>query len=80
MKQEAIECPEWAIDGARVAKYKMLHFIDGYWVSDEGSKNSHSYHVWVPSDSNTHSKSDSAYKDITLAVARCNYLAARANS
>lgn len=51
----------------------ILHNINGYWVSNEGTKQKPNYHVWIPSV--THSVCDSAYADITLAVARCNYLA-----
>ena len=53
-------------------KIGVLHFVNGYWVSNEGSKQKPNYHVWIPDV--THSKCDSAYSDITLAVARCNYL------
>lgn len=51
----------------------ILHNKYGYWISNEGTKQNPSYHVWVPDI--THSKCDSAYSDITLAVARCNFLA-----
>lgn len=51
----------------------ILHSVDGYFVTNEGTKKSPNYHVWVPGI--THSTCDSAYADITLAVARCNYLA-----
>lgn len=51
----------------------VLHSVDGYWVSNEGTKAKPNYHVWVPGI--THSSCDSAYSDITLAVCRCNYLA-----
>jgi hypothetical protein len=50
-----------------------LHSVDGYWVSNEGSKKQPNYHVWVPGI--THSSCDSAYADLSLAVSRCNYLA-----
>ena len=55
-------------------KMGILHNVNGYWVSNEGTKSSPSFHVWVPSL--THSKCDSAYLDLSLAVARCNYLEA----
>ena len=51
----------------------ILHSINGYWVSNEGTKQKPSYHVWIPSL--THSVCDSAYSDLSLAVCRCNYLA-----
>lgn len=51
----------------------ILHLVDGYYVSNEGTKTKPNYHVWVPNG--THCVCDSAYNDITLAVARCNYLA-----
>ena len=54
-------------------KLGILHNVNGYWVSNEGTKSKPSFHVWIPSV--THSVADSAYDDITLAVARCNYLA-----
>jgi hypothetical protein len=51
----------------------ILHNVNGYWVSNEGSKQKPNYHVWIPSV--THSVCDSAYAEIDLAVCRCNYLA-----
>lgn len=51
----------------------ILHNINGYWVSNEGTKQNPNYHVWIPNG--THSVCDSAYADITLAVSRCDYLA-----
>lgn len=54
-------------------KAGILHSINGYWVSNEGTKKKPSFHVWIPGL--THSTCDSAYDDITLAVSRCNYLA-----
>jgi len=51
----------------------ILHNVNGYHVSNEGSKDKPNFHVWVPGL--THSRCDSAYNDITLAVCRCNYLA-----
>lgn len=52
---------------------EILHNVNGYWVSNEGTKSNPNFHVWIPSV--THSVCDSAYNDITLAVCRCNYLA-----
>ena len=54
-------------------KLNILHLIDGYYVSNEGSKKNPNFHVWVPNG--THVVCDSAYGDISLAVCRCNYLA-----
>ncbi|MCH2217455.1 MAG: hypothetical protein MK076_05160 [Flavobacteriales bacterium] len=54
-------------------KIGILHNINGYWVSNEGSNQKPSYHVWIPSV--THSFCDSSYTEISLAVCRCNYLA-----
>ena len=51
----------------------ILHNVNGYYVSNEGTKQKPNYHVWVPSI--THANCDSAYDDMTLAVCRCNYLA-----
>jgi hypothetical protein len=51
----------------------ILHNVNGYYVSNEGTKQKPNYHVWVPSV--THADCDSAYDDITLAVCRCDYLA-----
>lgn len=51
----------------------ILHSINSYWVSNEGTKDKPNYHVWIPSV--THSVCDSAYDDLSLAVVRCNYLA-----
>jgi hypothetical protein len=62
-----------------IKKYKCNHQfrtywnVNGYYVSNEGTKNKPNYHVWVPSV--THADCDSAYDDITLAVCRCDYLA-----
>jgi hypothetical protein len=50
-----------------------LHEVNGFWVSNEGTKKQPNYHVWVPGI--THSTCDSAYNDLSCAVARCNYLA-----
>ena len=54
-------------------KLGILHNVNGYWVSNEGTKENPNYHVWIPSV--THSVVDSAYDDLSLAVVRCNYLA-----
>ena len=54
-------------------KLGILHNINGYWVSNEGTKQKPNFHVWIPSV--THSVCDSAYAEIDLAVCRCNYLA-----
>lgn len=54
-------------------KLNILHEVNGYWVSNEGTKKAPNYHVWAIGI--THSTCDSAYNDISLAVARCNYLA-----
>ena len=54
------------------AKIGILHKVNGYWVSNEVTKQNPSYHVWIPSV--THSVCDSAYSDLELAVCRCNYL------
>ena len=54
-------------------KLNMYHHINGYYVSNEGTKLNPNYHVWVPGI--THATCDSAYNDISLAIVRCNYLA-----
>lgn len=54
-------------------KAGILHSVGNYYVSNEGTKSKPNYHVWVPGI--THATCDSAYNDISLAVARCNYLA-----
>lgn len=54
-------------------KFGILHSVGGYYVSNEGTKKTPNYHVWVPGI--THATCDSAYSDISLAVCRCNYLA-----
>ena len=51
----------------------ILHNVNGYYISNEGTKQKPNFHVWVPNI--TCADCDSAYDDITLAVARCNYLA-----
>ena len=54
-------------------KRGILHSVNGYWVSNEGTKAKPSFHVWMPNI--TYSVFDSAYTEIDLAVCRCNYLA-----
>lgn len=54
-------------------KIGILHSVDGYYVSNEGTKKQPNYHVWVPGI--THATCDSAYAELELAVCRCNYLA-----
>lgn len=51
----------------------ILHLVDGYYVSNEGTKAKPNYHVWRPKG--THVVVDSAYADLSLAVARCNFIA-----
>lgn len=53
----------------------ILHSVGNFWVSNEGTKVKPNFHVWVIGV--THSKCDSAYTDISLAVRRCNFLANR---
>lgn len=53
-------------------KLGILHSKEGYYISNEGTKEKPLYHVWIPSI--THAVCDSAYTDISLAVCRCNYL------
>lgn len=48
---------------------KVLHRNKGYYVT----KCDGLYHVWIVGI--THSSCDSAYTDLSLAVARCDYLA-----
>lgn len=50
----------------------ILHSINGYYVSNEGTKSKPNYHVWIPNI--THAVCDSAYSDLSLAITRCNYL------
>ena len=52
---------------------KTLFEQDNYYVTNEGTKQNPNYHVWVPCV--THSKCDSAYKELELAICRCKYLA-----
>tara|TARA_R110001606_G_scaffold376609_1_gene535347 strand:- start:705 stop:953 length:249 start_codon:yes stop_codon:yes gene_type:complete len=54
-------------------KIGILHVVNGYYVSNEGSKCKPSFHVWVPDV--TCCTCESAYLEISLAVCRCNYLA-----
>lgn len=54
-------------------KLGILHEVDGYYVSNEGTKKSPNFHVWIPDV--THAKCESAYAHLDLAVCRCNYLA-----
>lgn len=56
----------------------ILHSVNGYYVSNEGTKNKPNYHVWIPGI--THAVCDSAYNEISLAVCRCNYLAIDINT
>lgn len=51
----------------------IFHSVGRYYVSNEGTKKHPNYHVWVPGC--THAVCDSAYHELDLAVARCNYLA-----
>jgi len=53
-------------------KLGILHCVNSYYVSNEGTKDKPNYHVWIPGL--THAKCDSAYAHISLAVVRCNYL------
>lgn len=50
----------------------ILHSVNGYYVSNEGTKQEPNFHVWIPCI--THAKCDSAYDDISIAVCRCDYL------
>lgn len=51
----------------------VLHSIDGYYVSNEGTAKKPNFHVWIPNG--THAICDTAFGEISLAVARCNYIA-----
>lgn len=54
-------------------KLNILHSTKkGYYISNEGTKINPNFHVWIPNG--TCCIVDSAYKDISLAVARCNFL------
>ena len=50
----------------------ILHCVNGYYVTNEGTKYKPNYHVWVPGITNA--DCDSAYENIELAICRCNYL------
>ena len=53
-----------------IMKDKIIHSSgDGFYVS----KIKNLYHVWEPSV--THAIADSAYEDLSCAIARCDYLA-----
>jgi len=67
------EAMQTETDAGEDLKLGILHSRRGYWVSNEGSKSNPSFHVWIPGI--THSACDSAYSDLSLAVARCDYLA-----
>ncbi len=54
-------------------KLGILHKVNGYYVTNEGTKFKPNYHVWIPRL--THSIIDYAYSDISVAISRCNYLA-----
>jgi hypothetical protein len=54
-------------------KIGILHHVDGYYVSNEGTKSEPNFHVWIPNG--THVVCDSAYKYMDIAVVRCDYLA-----
>lgn len=64
-----MEIIENATDNLAIGIY---YSVDGYYISNEGTKNDPNYHVWVPGI--THANCDSAYSDLSLAVSRCNYL------
>ena len=51
---------------------KILHRKNGYYVSNEGTKEKPSFHVWIPGV--TSADCDSAYEDLSVAVSRCDYL------
>jgi hypothetical protein len=48
---------------------KTLFEQENYYVTNEGTKSEPSYHVWIPDI--THSKCDSAYLELELAICRC---------
>jgi len=50
----------------------ILYEVGNYWITNEGTKQKPSFHVWKMGV--THSVSDSAYSDLSLAIARANYL------
>lgn len=51
----------------------IFHDVGKYWVTNEGTKTKPNFHVWE--NGLTHSIVDSAYHDLSLAIARANYLA-----
>lgn len=53
----------------------IIHEDNGFYVPNEGTKAKPNFHVWIPGS--THSTCDSAYNEISLAIARCNYLSKR---
>lgn len=54
-------------------KLGILHSTkNGYWVSQELHKGQEVFQVWIPDG--TCCVSTEAYEDISLAVARCNFL------
>lgn len=55
-----------------MAESGILHSSGKYWVSNEGTSKKPNFHVWE--NGITHSTCDSAYNDLSLAIARCNYL------
>lgn len=57
-------------------KIDVIHSVNGYFVTNEGTETNPNYHVWEPGI--THATCDSAYHHISLAVSRCNYLAKEA--
>lgn len=56
-------------------KLNILHSVADYYISNEGTEANPNYHVWVQGI--TCASSDSAYNDLSFAIARCNYLANR---
>ncbi|AGO48794.1 hypothetical protein Phi46:3_gp050 [Cellulophaga phage phi46:3] len=50
----------------------ILHTSGSCYVSNEGTNKKPNYHVWKPNG--CYCIVDSAYSDITIAVARCNYI------
>lgn len=50
----------------------IIYNVDGYYVSNEGTNANPNYHVWIPCC--THAVCDSAYNELDLAIARCDYL------
>lgn len=52
---------------------KLILFESGaFWISNEGSSKHPYYHVWK--NGITHATIDSAYTDLSLAIARVKYL------